>query len=158
MMDELDSKAILHLTENGRLSWAELSQQLGLSAPACADRVRKLEESGVIAGYSALLNAASFGASLLAFVWVTFGKGKHRKPFQKAIQRTPEILECHHLAGEADFLLKVLVRDTAHLEKLLGGHIRGLPGVLGTRTSVVMSSSKDSPLRQMPRPVDSSGS
>jgi Lrp/AsnC family transcriptional regulator, leucine-responsive regulatory protein len=154
MMDELDLKALRLLAENGRLSWAELSQRLSLSAPACADRVRKLEESGLIQGYAALIEPKTFGHALLAFVWVTFGKTKHRKAFQKALLRTPEVIECHHVTGEADFLLKVIARDAAHLEQLISGHIRCLQGVVRTRTSIVLSSSKDSPVRSLPFPPE----
>lgn len=141
-MDTIDYKAIALLARQGRISWTDLAQRLNLSPPATADRVRKLEETGVIAGYGATLNLERLGYSLSAYVAVTFGKSKHRKPFLKAVHRIPEILECHHVAGEEDFLLKVVARDAAHLEQLLGDELRSLPGVLRTKTTVILSTQK----------------
>lgn len=151
-MDTLDSKAISLLSSQGRMSWAELAQELGLSAPAAAERVRKLEEAGVIRGYAAVLDAHALGYSLAAFIEVTFGKTRHRKGFRKAIQALPEILECHHIAGEADYLLKVIAKDPPHLDQLVGERIRAIPGVLRTRTTVVLSTQKET--RFQPRNAD----
>ena len=142
-MDDLDTKALALLCENGRISWAELAQHLQLSAPAAAERVRKLEERGIIRGYTALLDAASFGYGLAAFVAVTLGKCKHRKAFPRAIRKLPEVLECHRVTGEDDYLLKVLVRDTAHLDTLVGDSLRTIEGVQRTTTSVVLSTIKE---------------
>lgn len=142
-MDTLDSKAIQALANRGRMSWADLAQELGLSAPAAAERVRKLEEAGIIRGYAALVNASALGYGLVAFIEVIFGKTRHRKGFRKAIQQMPEVLECHHIAGEADYLLKVLARDPSHLDQLVGDRLRGIPGVLRTRTTVVLSTQKE---------------
>lgn len=146
-MDKLDSKVIVMLSKQGRMSWADLAQHLGLSAPAAADRVRKLEESGLITGYSAITNPSALGLSLAAFISVTFGKSKHRKQFLKAVQKIPEIVECHQVTGEEDFLLKVLTRDTVHLEQLIHEQVRTLPGVLRTKTKVVLSTQKDGPFQ-----------
>ncbi len=142
-MDAIDSKVLSCLAQNGRISWADLAHQLGMSAPAAADRVRKLEEAGIVRGYAAIIPPQAMGLQLTAFVGVTFGKSKHRKPFLKAIQRIPEILECHHVAGDEDFLLKVLTRDTGHLDHLVSEQLRAIPGVLRTRTTVVLSTQKE---------------
>ncbi len=142
-MDAIDSKAIVLLSQNGRMSWADLAHQLGLSAPAVAERVRKLEETGVISGYAAVVRPPQLGYTLSAFVGITFGKTKHRKGFLKAIQRLPEILECHHVAGEEDFLLKLVARDTSHLDHLVSEQLRAIPGVLRTRTTVILSTQKE---------------
>ncbi len=142
-MDDIDSKVVSLLCQNGRTSWADLAQHLNLSAPAAAERVRKLEERGIIRGYTALLDPHQFGFGLQAFVAVTLGKSKHRKPFLKAIQKMPEVLECHHVAGEEDFLLKVLVKDTAHLDQLIADEIREINGVQRTKTTVVLSTAKE---------------
>ncbi|MCC7341586.1 MAG: Lrp/AsnC family transcriptional regulator [Bryobacterales bacterium] len=143
MMDELDTKALSLLHQNGRISWAELAQHLHLSAPAAAERVRKLEERGIIRGYGALLDPASFGLGLTAFVAVTLNKCKHRKPFLRAIKKLPEVLECHRVTGEDDYLLKVLVRDTTHLDQLLGESLRAIEGVQRTKTTVVLATLKE---------------
>jgi len=146
-MDALDSKAIALLAKSGRMSWAELAQQLGLSAPAAADRVRKLEESAVITGYAALIDPVQLGQTITAFIAVTYGKSKHRKLFLKAIHRIPEIVECHHVATAEDFLLKVITRDTTHLDHLITNQIRAIPGVLRTNTTVVLSTQKQGPFQ-----------
>jgi Lrp/AsnC family leucine-responsive transcriptional regulator len=146
-MDDLDSKIITLLSQNARISWAELAQHLGLSAPAAAERVRKLEERGAIRAYAALLNPPALGFGLQAFIAVTLGKPKHRKAFLRAVERMPEILECHHVAGEEDFLLKVCVRDTAHLDTLIAEGLREVSGVLRTKTTVVLSTAKEVPFR-----------
>lgn len=146
-MDALDSKVIRALASQGRMSWAELAQELGLSAPATAERVRKLEEAGIIRGYTALLNAQALGYGLVAFIAVTFGKTRHRKGFRKAILQMPEVLECHHIAGEADYLLKVMTRDPSHLDHLVSDRLRAVPGILRTRTTVVLSTQKETSFR-----------
>ncbi|MCU0227392.1 MAG: Lrp/AsnC family transcriptional regulator [Bryobacterales bacterium] len=160
-MDAIDSKVLFCLSHDGRISWTDLAQQLGLSAPAAADRVRKLEEAGIIRGYTAIVPPPAMGLQLSAFVAITFGKSKHRKPFLKAIQRIPEVLECHHVAGEEDFLLKVVARDTAHLDHLVGEQLRSLSGVLRTRTTVVLSTQKEGSFRPSPpsgeAPMDERG-
>src|SRR6059058_5997341 len=106
-MDETDSKLIDYLTTNGRATWAELAGVLGLSAPAAADRVRRLEERGVITGYAALVNPEAVGLGLTAFVAATLERPTHRDAFLQRIQELPEVQECYHIAGEADYLLKV---------------------------------------------------
>jgi Lrp/AsnC family leucine-responsive transcriptional regulator len=104
-MDALDRKALAHLMRHGRASWAELGQVLGLSAPAAADRVRKLEEKGIIRGYAALPNPETLGYSLVAYVFVTLGSHRKRSDFLRSIEKLPEVTECHHVAGEDDYLL-----------------------------------------------------
>jgi Lrp/AsnC family leucine-responsive transcriptional regulator len=149
MLDEVDDKALRRLTEEGRVTWAELAQDLKLSAPAAADRVRRLEERGVIRGYTALVDAEAAGYPLLAFIAVTLGsiRGnlKERDEFLAMIQGIEEVQECHHLASSDDFLLKVRCRSTLDLERILIERLRSLPIVTGTRTSVVLGTTKECP-------------
>ena len=156
-MDDIDSKVLTQLSENGRTSWAELAQLLGLSAPAAAERARKLEERGFILGYTALLDRTLLGFGMQAFVAVTLSKSKHRKPFLKAIQRMREVLECHHVAGDEDFLLKVVARDTAHLDQLIAEQLREVSGVSRTKTTVVLSTSKETVFGRSEPPVELTG-
>src|SRR6185295_12561366 len=100
-MDSLstfDYKVIRLLSERGRMTWAELAAQLGVTPPAAAERVRKLEERGIIKGYAALIDADAVGCRLTAFIAVTLDQPKDRKTFFKLIHHLPEILECHHVA------------------------------------------------------------
>src|SRR6187551_3352489 len=98
-MDNLDYKAIAELMAQGRRTWADLAADLGLSAPAAADRVRRLEERGVIRGYAALVDPAAVGCELTAFVAVTLARPADRAPFLALVARLPEVQECHHTAG-----------------------------------------------------------
>ncbi len=143
-MDDLDVKALSILCDNGRVSWSDLAHQLNLSAPAAAERVHKLEERGIIRGYTAVLDPASLGYGLSAFVAITLGKIKYRKSFLRTIKKLPEVLECHQVAGEEDFLLKVLVRDIAHLNALVGDSLRSIDGVQRSKITVVLSTVKES--------------
>jgi Lrp/AsnC family leucine-responsive transcriptional regulator len=142
-MDALDRKALPLLMKEGRITWADLGQALGLSAPAAADRVRKLEERGVIKSYTALLDADSLGYSLTAFVFVTMGDQRKRTAFHAGVKRLDQIVECHHVAGDDDFLLKVRCRGTRDLDRLLVEELKGKMGVARTRTTVVLDTVKE---------------
>jgi Lrp/AsnC family leucine-responsive transcriptional regulator len=142
-MDSLDRKALVFLMKNGRASWADLGQHLGLSAPSAADRVRKLEQTGVIRGYAPLLDAESLGYPLVAFVSVTLGSHRNRSAFLRAIEKLEEISECHHVAGDDDYLLKVRCRGTRDLDRLLARELKDRIGVAKTRTIIVLSTAKE---------------
>jgi Lrp/AsnC family leucine-responsive transcriptional regulator len=142
-MDSLDRKALTFLMKNGRASWADLGQHLGLSAPSAADRIRKLEQTGVIRGYAPLLNAESLGYPLVAFISVTLGSHRNRSAFLRAIEKLEEVSECHHVAGEDDYLLKVRCRGTRDLDRLLARELKDRIGVAKTRTIIVLSTAKE---------------
>jgi Lrp/AsnC family transcriptional regulator, leucine-responsive regulatory protein len=142
-MDALDRKALKHLMSQGRATWAELGELLKLSAPAAADRVRKLEDEGIIQGYAALLNAEALGYGLMAFVFVTLGSHRKRAAFLRAIEKLEEVTECHHIAGDEDYLLKIRCRGTKDLDRLLAIELKDKLGVAGTRTTIVLSTSKE---------------
>jgi len=126
------------------MSWAELGEALGMTPPSAAERVRKLEEAGVIRGYVTQLDPQSLGLSLAAFIGVTLEHSKHRKAFLEFVARTVEVQECHHVAGESDYVLKVRCRDTAALERLISEQLKGLAGVAQTRTTIILSTNKES--------------
>lgn len=142
-LDEIDSKVIQHLMEQGRMTWSELAGILELSAPATADRVRRLEERKVIKGYTAVINAEAVGYNLTAFITVTLDRAENRAAFLQQVETLPEIQECHHVAGEDDYWLKVRCRDTKHLEQLISEDLKGLPGISKTRTTIVLSTVKE---------------
>ncbi len=131
---------------NGRATWAELAGRVQLSAPATADRVRRLEERGIIQGYAALVDAAFVGCGLTAFIAVTLERPVYRAAFLERVQQLPEVQECHHVAGEDDFLLKVRCASTGELERIVSDEIKGLDGIAHTRTTVVLSTSKETPV------------
>jgi len=131
--------------KDGRITWSDLGQALGLSAPAAADRVRKLEEHGVIKAYSAILDAEALGYSLTAFVSVTLSDQRTRSAFHAGVRRLDQIVECHHVAGDDDFLLKVRCRGTRDLDRLLVEELKGKMGVARSRTTVVLDTMKETP-------------
>jgi Lrp/AsnC family leucine-responsive transcriptional regulator len=143
MLDALDLKVLRHLMAQARMTWAELAAQLGLSPPAAADRVRKLEERGVIQGYAARVNPQSLGYDLTAFVAVTLTHSRDRADFLAQINACAEIQECHHITGEDDYLLKVRCQGTQGLEQLITDHLKAIPGVVKTRTTIVLSTVKE---------------
>jgi Lrp/AsnC family leucine-responsive transcriptional regulator len=142
-LDGTDLKIIAALLEDGRKKWTDLAGALGLSSPSVAERVRKLEEARIIRGYSALVTPQALGLSLSAFIEVTLRHPRYRTLFLDLTAKTPEIQECHHVAGDFDFLLKVRCRDTEHLDRLISEDIKSLRGVLRTRTTIVLSSVKE---------------
>jgi Lrp/AsnC family leucine-responsive transcriptional regulator len=145
-LNETDFKAIQHLMNQGRITWSELAGILELSAPATADRVRRLEERQVIKGYAALVEPAAIGCSLTAYVSVTLERPKHRDAFLKKVQALAEIQECHHITGDDDYLLKLRCRDTQDLERIVTNELKGLPGILRSRTTIVLSTIKETPV------------
>ena len=134
----------------GRSTWSELARLLDLSAPAAADRVRRLEERGVIRGYSAVVDPEAVGLGVTAFVAVTLERPEHRAGFLGWVDGAPEVQECHHIAGEGDFLLKVRCAAMRDLEAIVSEEIKGLKGVTSTRTTVVLSTRKETPVLPLP--------
>lgn len=139
----------------GRITWSELAGILELSAPATAERVRRLEERKIIKGYTALIDPEAVGCELTAFIAVTLERPEHRAAFLQRVQELAEIQECHHVTGEDDYLLKVRCRNTKDLEQLVSENLKGLPGILRTRTTIVLSTTKETPILPLQSPADS---
>jgi Lrp/AsnC family leucine-responsive transcriptional regulator len=142
-LNEIDSKILQQMMAQGRITWAELATLLELSAPAAADRVRRLEEKGVIQGYTARIDPEAIGCHLTAFIAVTLEHPQHRAAFLQTVQQLPAIQECHHVTGDDDYLLKIRCRHTKDLEHLVSDQIKALPGILRTRTTIVLSTVKE---------------
>lgn len=143
-LDAVDRRIVALLERDGRMTNAALAEAVGLTATPMLARVRKLEEAGVIRGYAALVDAAKLGRPVLAFVHVTLkdhGLANHKK-LVGIVTRLPHVLECHHIAGEEDMLLKVCLRDIAELEHLLLEELSA-SGLIGrVKTTLVLSSYK----------------
>ncbi len=148
-LDEVDYKVVQHLMRQGRMTWSDLAAILQLSAPATADRVRRLEERGVITAYAALVDAELAGCSLTAFIAVTLERPEHRAAFLERVQQLAEVQECHHMTGDDDYWLKVRCRHTKDLERLISNDLKELPGILRTRTTIVLSTVKETPILPM---------
>lgn len=143
-MDKTDLKILGLLRENGRITLSELAGLTNLSIPAAGERVKKMERSGVITGYCARINPEAFGYQLMALVFVTLDTPGHIPAFKEAVAACREVLECYHLAGDADYFLKVLTKSTSDLEIFLTGTVKRIEGVRKTRTMVVLSTVKES--------------
>ncbi len=156
-IDKLDRQILTALTCNGRVRWSALAEQLGVSAPAIADRVRRLESGGAIAGYTARLDAEKLGIELTAFITVTLEHPGYRQEFIDYVQANDSIQSCHHIIGEGDYLLKVRCRRTADLEQLLSEEIKALPGISQTRTTISLSTVKDKATLPIELPIEQNG-
>jgi Lrp/AsnC family leucine-responsive transcriptional regulator len=137
-----DLKVIERLMQNARATWAELGALIGLSAPAAADRVRKLEDGGIIRSYSAVVDPEAIGLGLTAFISVTLSSSTYKTAFIEKVGSLPEVQECHHVAGEDDYILKVRCTGTRHLERLISDQIKSTPEVK-TKTTIVLSTVKE---------------
>lgn len=143
-LDQLDHQIIEILQREARLTNSELAERVGLSGPGVQKRLKKLEESGVLRRYVALADPEALGYDMVCFVQVTLQRHEPSavQGFRAAVRTIPEILECYHLTGEFDYLLKVVLRNRKHLERFLLDVITPLPGMDKIRTSVVLSEIK----------------
>lgn len=142
MPDSIDLKLLALLQKNGRMKRSDLAERVGLSLPSVSERLRKLEESGIILGYHAVLDSGKVGKPLTAFIEVTVDSSKHYSSFLTHARGQDDILECHAVTGEPSHLLKVRTTDTQSLEKLLS-RIQAWSGVSTTRTHLVLSTAKE---------------
>jgi len=142
MLDNLDIQILKSLQQNGRTKRNELAEQVGLSVPSVSERLKKLEDNKIIEGYYTRVNKQAFGYDILAFILVMMDSSKHYKDLIKHVDKHPHILECHSVLGEGSHLLKVLVKKTESLEKLLS-EVQTWPGVTGTKTTFVLSTIKE---------------
>ncbi|MCR8849830.1 Lrp/AsnC family transcriptional regulator [Rossellomorea sp. SC111] len=149
-MDAYDKKILDAIMQDSRVKWSDLAATIGLSAPATADRVNRLIEKGVIKQFGAILDAASLGYELTAFVAVSLERPEHREPFLQLINELVEVQECHHIAGEDDYLLKIRSRNTKDLDRIISHEIKSLHGIIRTKTTIVMDSLKESTILPLP--------
>lgn len=142
-MDEIDIKILNQLKINSRATASEISRQINLSIPAVAERIRKMEVSGTIEKFTIKINRNQQGYHLLAFITVTIDKTENIQHFREEICQCSNVLECHHLAGPADYLLKVLVRNTLELEDFLMNKLKKIDGIISSTTLISLSSLKE---------------
>lgn len=142
-IDATDLKLLEILQRDGRTPYAELGKAVGLAVSSVNERVRKLHDRGVISGVHARVSADALGLDLLAFVFVGWSAPEVEKPFLARIAGEPAVLECHHVTGGWNYLLKIRVRGTRMLEAFLGKVIKSVSGIERTETLIVLSSPKE---------------
>jgi len=140
--DAIDLQIIMVLQEHGRIPLTKLAEQVGLSAPSVIERVKKLEDGGIITGYHALVDARMLGKGVAAFIGVSIGHPRALGMFERSIAQLDDVLECHHITGEHTVLLKIKTNNTASLEELIR-RIRLIDGVTRTETMVVLSTNTE---------------
>lgn len=145
-LDRVDKKILRLLQSNGRMSMTELSEKVGLSITPCTERVRRLEREGVIEGYYARLNPRLLGASLLVFVEIKLSakSGEIFEAFRREVLKLPQVLDCHLVSGDFDYLIKARIADMSLYRKLLGDILLKLPGANESKSYVVMEEIKES--------------
>jgi Lrp/AsnC family leucine-responsive transcriptional regulator len=143
VLDERDQKILALVQRDAKLPQAEIARRVGLSTAAVNERLRKLENAGVIRRYVAVVDPRSVGMSITAFVEVFIEHPRHEAMFLERLLELDEVLECHHVTGEFSLLLKVRVRDMDGLQQLLLHQINALEGVRQTRTVMVLSTVKE---------------
>jgi len=143
-LDEVDVQILAILQSDGRITNAELAKRVGLSPPSVLQRVRTLERAGLIKGYFALLDSERLGLKITALTMINLALHQEQpiERFRRAIQEIPEVLECYHVSGEFDFLLKIVVRDIRAYEVLMRERLSKIKGIQQIRTSFVLGTPK----------------
>lgn len=144
-LDRIDRKILRALQADGRIAMTDLAEVVGLSVTPCTDRVRRLEQAGVIEGYYARLNPRALGAGLLVFVEIRLASksGEIFEAFRQEVLKLPNVLECHLVSGDFDYLIKARIADMSLYRKLLGDILLNLPGATESRSYVVMEEVKE---------------
>jgi Lrp/AsnC family leucine-responsive transcriptional regulator len=141
-IDDIDVKILELLQENGRIKRNRIAEHVGLSVPSVSERMRKLEERGVLTGFFARLDPKRLHIDITAFIRVRIDGSEYFQTFIDTVMAMDEILEVHSITGEGSHILKVRTKNTSTLEALLA-QLQAIPGVHGTSTSVVLSSLKE---------------
>lgn len=145
-MDRVDAEILERLQRDGRLSNAKLASQLGLSETPCWRRLKRLEDTGIIEGYQAILNRRKLGLGVMAFVQLGCAQHDEKvtREFDRAIGQCPNVLSCHNTTGEADYLLVVVARDLDDYSRFVETVLRRLPGVVSIRSNLSLREVKSS--------------
>lgn len=143
LLDDTDRKILDILNDNARETAAAIARNVNLSVPAVLERIKKLRREGILLGYTTRVNRAKLGLGFLAFILVRLESGADIAAFRSRIIALPEVLECHHLAGPYDYLLKVAVQGPQALELLISQTLKGTCGVAETSTFLSLTTLKE---------------
>ena len=146
-LDSIDRRLLAELQAEGRVTNVDLARRVGLTAPPCLRRVRTLEESGVIKGYHAELDAKRLGFGITVFAMVSLKSQAEAdlRAFEEHIKELPEVRECHMLNGEIDFILKIVSRDLQSFQEFLTSKLTPAPNVASVKTSLTIRIAKNEP-------------
>jgi Lrp/AsnC family leucine-responsive transcriptional regulator len=142
-LDEIDRRLLALLQDNDRLGLAELGQAVGSAPSTVNDRIKRLVRNGLITGFHARVAPEAVGLELLAFILVAWSDPKVEPKFLDRIRKTPHVLECHHVTGAWNYLIKVRIKNTRDLETLLASTVKAVSGVQRTDTMIALSSVKE---------------
>jgi Lrp/AsnC family leucine-responsive transcriptional regulator len=151
VLDQIDYRLIDLLQRDARATQIELASAVGLSQPSVAERLRKLEEQGMIIGYAAQIDAHQLGKDITAFIGVTIEHPRFNDGFAKKVLAMAEVLECHRVAGEFTYLLKVKTENTGSLDRFIAELLRTIPGVTRSHTTIALASIKETTYVEPPR-------
>jgi Lrp/AsnC family transcriptional regulator, leucine-responsive regulatory protein len=151
-MDTIDYRILDLLQRDSRTTQADIAEAVGLSQPSVAERVRKLEQSGAVAAWVAILDPRRMGNDVRALIGVRLAHPRYHDGFARKILAMPEVLECYRVAGNDTYMLKVITRSTESLDKLITGTLRRLPGVTRTQTTIALATVKEG--TAVPLPID----
>lgn len=154
MIDEIDRVILGRLQDDYRTSYAALGEAVGLSISAVNARVKVLSRAGILRGGRAVIEPASIGLNVCAFIEVLVERSEHELAFVDRMRELPEVLEVHHVTGAWSYLLKCRVTSTSELERLIAGEIKRLPAVARTQTTIALSSPKETSALDLRAPGD----
>ena len=157
MIDDVDRKILNFLQDDARISNAELARRVGMVPSGVLERVKKLEERGLIRGYQARLDARQLGSGLVAFAFVKSDDRVGGVETARSLAGIPEVQEVHHIAGEDCYLIKIRVADVEALGRLLREKVGVIPAIRSTRTTIVMETLKESATVLIPGGGDDAG-
>lgn len=152
-LDETDIKILNHLQENGRAQRNTIAEIVHLSVPSVSERMRKLEEKGLISNYHAILDARKFNIDITAFIFVEVDSSERYPGFVERVSNHPEVLECHSITGDGSHILKLRTKNTETLEKFLS-LVQTWDGVTRTRSNIVLSTFKETRKLAIERTVE----
>jgi Lrp/AsnC family transcriptional regulator, leucine-responsive regulatory protein len=142
-LDDIDLKILGYLQPNSCMANVELAKKLGMAPSAVLERVKKLEQKGVIEGYPTRISPEALNLKLLAFIFIKSSEGPGNINVAKELAKLPEVLELHHLAGEDCYLVKVRAQDPQSLVQLMREKFSKIPGILSTKTTIVLETLKE---------------
>ncbi|MDO6964771.1 Lrp/AsnC family transcriptional regulator [Rhizobium alvei] len=143
ILDETDRGLLALLQKNDRLSLAEIGQELKLAPSTVNDRIKRLVRNEIISGFHAKVNPEKVGLDLLAFVFVGWNEPQVETAFLRKVAESDAVLECHHVTGAWNYLIKVRLANTRDLEKFLAQELKSIDGLMRTETLIVLSSAKE---------------